>query len=199
MSLLSGIIAKGVLTAAKNSTIKAVGSATVGIIDATARKQQGKEDVVIKNGTTFIKPTRSSENYLGKNASDIAQELLGIGFESVTLKPVNKLNDWAAKRYGKIVSISINGKSDFMGVKKVPASSYILIEYLDFKKNAKAEAYANVTPINAGTIRNASEIHSSQRGGHINNVAEAKKFCSYCGIPVSLADAKFCSNCGKPL
>lgn len=134
MGLLGSIIAKGVTTAAKNSTIRAVGSAAATVIASKASSPSEKSDVVVKNGVVLIKPTRSSEDYCGESALEVAKELLGVGFESVTLKPVNTLSERAKKRYGEIDSISINGKDEFLGVKKVPASSYIVIEYLDFKK-----------------------------------------------------------------
>ncbi len=133
MGLLGGIIAKGVMTAATNSTIKAVGNAAATVIATTANNRSEKDDIVAKNGVILIKPTRASGDYCGENALEIARELLGAGFESVKLKPINRLSERAKKRYGEIESISINGKDDFMGMKKVPASSYIVIEYLDFR------------------------------------------------------------------
>jgi len=144
MGILGNLIVKGVSTALTNSTIKTVGNATVGVIAATAQKQEGKEDAVVKNGVLYIKPTRSSEDYLNKDVLDIVQELLGAGFESITLKSIKKLGDWSIKKYGRIHSISINGKNEFLGIKKVPASSHIVIEYLDFKDGINQDVYANV-------------------------------------------------------
>lgn len=199
MGLLGSIIAKGVVTAARNSTIKAVGNATATVIEAKAKNQTEKEDVVVKNGTMFIKPTRSSEDYCDKNALDIAQELLGIGFESVTLKPVNKLGEWSKKRYGKINSISINGKNDFLGIKKVPASSYIVIEYLDFKMNVSQEVYTNLKRITPGVICSVSEIVAMSQQENITASDNFEKYCSYCGKAIPNEEAKFCSHCGKEI
>ena len=50
MGLLGNLIIKGVTTVARNSTIKTIGTAAVGIIDATTKKQNQKEDAVVKNG-----------------------------------------------------------------------------------------------------------------------------------------------------
>lgn len=198
MGLLSGIIAKGVITAAKNSTIRAVGDAAANVIATKANSLAEKDDVVVKNGVMLIKPTRSSDDYCGENALEIAKELLGIGFESITLKPVQTLNERAKKRYGEIKSISINGKNEFLGIKKVPVSSYIVIEYSDFKKNVDPGVYASVTKITPG-IMNCIEAQASIPENSVTPMSETKRFCPYCGTALSVADAKFCSCCGNAI
>ncbi len=198
MGLLGSIIAKGVVTAAKNSTIKAVGNAAATVITAKANNPTEKDDIVVKNGVMLIKPTRSSDDYCGENAVEIARELLGVGFESVTLKPVKTLSERAKKRYGEIESISINGKDEFLGIKKVPSSSYIIIEYSDFKKNVDAGVYANVVKITPG-IMNRTEPQVKIPENDVTPTSEIKKFCPYCGMARSVAGAKFCSSCGKAL
>jgi len=206
MGLLGSIIAKGVTTAATNSTIKAVGNAAATVIATSASKSSTKEDVTVKNGVVLIKPTRSSDDYCGENAMEIARELLGAGFESVTFKPINTLSERAKKRYGEIEGVSINGKDSFVGVKKVPASSYIVIEYLDFKKNVDASVYASVQRINPGVFsRIAStpviqqEPAKSIQPKAVQTDAVAKKFCPFCGTAVAVAGAKFCIGCGKQI
>lgn len=196
MGLLGNLIVKGVATAARNSTIKAVGNTAVDVISATSKKQS-QEDIVVKNGIVFIKPTRSSQDYLGENTLDVVQELLGVGFEKVTLKPVKKLSEHSVKKYGLIHTISINGNSEFLGIKKIPASSYILIEYLDFKNNVNPKVYENVKRITSGTISNADELEApSQENYNVNNF---KNFCPYCGEKIININAKFCSNCGQKI
>ena len=201
MGLLGGIIAKGVITAARNSTIRAVGEATVGVIAATASKPSAKEDVTFKNGIMFIKPTRSSDDYLDKYTPDIIQELFGAGFENITVKPIQRLNERAQKKYGKIVSLSINGKNEFLGIKKVPATSHIVIEYLDFKKNVNQEIYATVERITPGPVHKKTPGASDAAFvlQEVNDAKNFKKFCPFCGSPVVSETAKFCSNCGKEL
>ena len=198
MGLLGSIIAKGVATAAKNSTIKAVGDATANVIATKASTSAENDDIIVKNGVMLIKPTRSSEDYCGENALEIAKELLGAGFENVTLKPVKVLSERAKKRYGEIKSISINGKSEFLGIKKVPASSYIVIEYSDFKKNVDAGVYTSVAKIAPG-IMNRTDLQVNIQKSKVSSEDEAKKFCQYCGAALSVADAKFCSSCGHAI
>jgi len=199
MGILGNLIVKGVSTALTNSTIKTVGNATVGVIAATAQKQEGKEDAVVKNGVLYIKPTRSSEDYLNKDVLDIVQELLGAGFESITLKSIKKLGDWSIKKYGRIHSISINGKNEFLGIKKVPASSHIVIEYLDFKDGINQDVYANVNRIVAGIIHNVSDIEAMLPKDEVTTESSLKKYCSYCGESIQSEKAKFCSACGKEI
>lgn len=198
MGLLGNIIAKGVMTAATNSTIKAVGDATATVIATKASNRAEKDDIVVKNGVMLITPTRSSEDYWEENALEIARELLGAGFESITLKPINSLSARAKKRYGEIESISINGKDEFKRTKKVPASSYIVIEYLDFKQNVDAGVYASVTKITPG-IMNRNIPQASIQENNLITTNETKKFCPYCGVALSIAGAKFCSSCGNAI
>ncbi len=73
MGLLGSIIAKGVVTAAKNSTIRAVGDAAATVMAATATYSSAKSDISVKNGVVLIKPTRSSEDFCGENALEIAR------------------------------------------------------------------------------------------------------------------------------
>ena len=198
MGLLGSIIAKGVMTAATNSTIKAVGDATATVIATKANNRTEKDDIIVKNGVVLIKPTRSSEDYQGENALEIAREFLGVGFESVTLKPIHRLNERAKKRYGEIDSISFNGKDEFLGIKKVPVSSYIVIEYLDFKKNVDVEVYASVAKITPVTMKR-NESKESIQENNTKSANELKRFCPYCGAVLPVIDAKFCSSCGKEI
>ncbi len=206
MGLLGSIIAKGVTTAATNSTIKAVGNAAATVIATGASKSSTKEDVAVKNGVVLIKPTRSSDDYCGENALEIARELLGAGFESVTFKPRNSLSERAKKRYGEIEMVSINGKDNFAGVKKVPASSYIVIEYLDFKKNVDPSVYASVERIYPGVLSRIAPTPAIQQEPvrSIQPKVErtetvTKKFCPFCGTAIAVAGAKFCISCGKQI
>lgn len=196
MGLIGNLIAKGVATAATKSIIKSVGNTTVDVIAATAQKQAQKDDAVEKNGKLYIKPTRSSEDYLGANAYDVVQELLGVGFESVTLKSVKTLGERATKKYGNIKSISINGNSEFLGIKRVPASSHIVIEYLDFKEDVSSTVYTNVTRLTTGKISSSEEIEYSSHKSKVTQSA-AKSFCPYCGRKILNGNARFCSECGK--
>ena len=198
MGLLGSIISKGVATAARNSTIKAVGNAAASVIVTKTNASAEKDDIFVKNGVMLIKPTRSSDDYCGENALEIAKELLGVGFESITLKPIKILSERAKKRYGEIESISINGKDEFLGIKKVPSSSYIVIKYSDFKNTVDAGVYASVAKITPG-IMNRAESQTSIQDNNVAPVSETKKFCPYCGTALSVADAKFCSCCGKAI
>lgn len=198
MGLLSGIIAKGVITAALNSTIRVAGEAAATVIAANASTASEKGDIIVKNGVVLIKPTRSSDDYCGENALEIARELLGVGFESVTLKPIRELNERAKKKYGEIESISINGKDEFLGVKKFPSTSYIVIEYSDFKTNVDIGVYSSVAKITPG-VMNRNELKVNNREHSVLPLSEEKRFCPYCGSVLAIAGARFCACCGEKL
>lgn len=158
MGLLGNIVAKSVSTIARNSTIKAVGNAVSDVVSAVAKNHECKDDAVVKNGTLYIKPTRSSEEYLGKSVLAVARELLGAGFESVSLQSVKKLGKFSAKKYGEIASITINGQENFSGLKRVPTSSFVLVEFLDFKDNFDRQSQGGLPHIKSGSFRSVSEI-----------------------------------------
>lgn len=197
MGLLGNIIAKGVMTAATNSTIRAVGDAAAHVIETNNKKTQIIETRDMSSGV-MIKPTRSSDDYYRENALEIAQELLGAGFDSVTLKPANELGEWTRKRYGEIKSISINGNREFKGVRKMPASSYIVIQYLDFKKNVNMTVYENIEKITPG-VMSRNEPKESLPKSNSNSANGQKKFCPYCGGALTVVDARFCTSCGNAI
>ena len=194
MGLLGYIIA----TVAAKSIIKTVGSTTIDVIDATAKKQAEKESAVVKNGKLYVKPTRPSENYLNDNAYDVVQELLGAGFESVTLKPVKKLSERAVKKYGNIKSITINGNSNFLGVRRIPATSHIIINFLDFKDGVSRTVYEKVKKLKTGRIQSIEELEGNPSRG-TSQKSSSKSFCPYCGEKIFNEEAKFCSACGKEI
>ncbi len=200
MGLLSAIILKGVTTAARNSTIKAVGRATTEVMVAKALATEPKEDAVIKCGKLYVAPTRSSDDYRNQNAVHITQELLGAGFENITLKAIKKLPEYSFKKYGKISAISINGNDTFLGIKKVLSSSHIVIEFLDFKDNIPLETYSKVEYVPVGTIHNFDDLETFQKEQNVTcPAANTKHFCGYCGAAIITQNAKFCTTCGKSI
>ena len=83
-------------------------------------------------------------------------------------------------------------------IKKVPASSYIVIEYSDFKKNVDAGVYTSVAKIVPG-IMNRTDLQVNIQKSKVSPEDEVKNFCPYCGAALSVADAKFCSSCGHAI
>ena len=198
MALLGYIVKKGVETATKKATILAVGSAAASVISAKSKCESAKEDSVVKNGVLYLKPTRSSEQYINENAEDVAKELLGAGFEHVVLRGVKKLGEWTAKKYGRIHSITINGKKEFLGIKRVPASTHIIIEYLDFKDGINPEIYQNIKRLKNGKVFSIEQLEEAPEITKIASSA-SKQFCPYCGQKIMSQDVKFCSSCGKEI
>ena len=199
MGLLGELLSKSVTTAARNATIRTVGDVTKEVIAVTAQNRVPKDDAVVKKGKLYIRPTRPSENYYNEDVLEITTELLGAGFESVTIKPVKKLNERAAKKYGKIQSIKINGFEEFPRILRVPASAQIIIEYLEFKDGVSMSAYATVKRIKPGTIYGAKDIECLEQKNNVPVLGKVKGFCVYCGEPIKKEGARFCASCGKPI
>ena len=212
MGIIGNLIVKGASTAAKNSTIRAVGSATASVISATANNRAEKK---ANNGTITIYPSRPYGEYYGKNALDIAQELLGVGFQNIGLKPNKSLSEFSKRKYGKISFISINGKRDFRETHKFPVSAFVVIEYFDFKNEVNQTAYSNSIRIIPGVIHSFADIEAMSRGSNSYTTsapysvsydtpnstpnATKKKFCTRCGHPIPSQTSKFCSHCGEPI
>ena len=97
------------------------------------------------------------------------------------------------------ISYKLNSiKVSFSKRKKVPASSYIIIEYLDFKKTVNVGVYTSVARIMPGIMnRNQMQVGVQEPG--ITSIGEAKKFCPYCGSVLNITGAKFCAGCGKAI
>lgn len=144
MGLLNSIIVKGAETAFKKSLIDAAGNAASKVILATSKSLESKEDSTVKNGLLYVRPSRSAEEYINKDAVSIANELIGCGFERVELKPCKTLTSFGVKRYGLIKKVTINGKSDFGTLKKIPSTAYIIVEYLDFKESVNPSVYDKI-------------------------------------------------------
>ena len=197
VGILKYLVVKSVSTAARNSTIKTVGKAAVDIIAANSHKPTVKESAVVKNGMLYLKPTRSSDDYIGADAYEIVQELLGAGFENITLKPVHTLSARGIKKYGKIVDITINGKDTFAGVRRIPCSSKIVIEHLDFKNSVDQSVYNQVQRLHPETVHSFSDLKGATK--RQTTPTNTKKFCPYCGTPIENQKAKFCTACGEEI
>ncbi len=165
------------------------------------------KDSAVVDETVRIKPPRSSEKYHDRDAFEAAKELFAAGFVDVTLRPVKSLSA-NSNKYGKIRSISINGNSDFMGVRKVSANSKIIITYSDFKKDVNKEAFTNARQVASETTEPATDTAITENAVEIgtttvqqNNTAEYsfRKYCVYCGEPITNERARFCSACGEKI
>ena len=232
MGLVSYLVKKGV----QRATIKTIGRTATDVIVAknkaeteriNAQTRQinaeiarinangGDINFIKKENVIRIKPPHSSEKYRGTSALNAVKELLGAGFVDITLKPVKSLGE-RSKKYGLINSISINGNSDFLGVKKISPFSKIVINYLDFKKGVSSEVYANIERITPGTIHCVEDLATPANGiKKTETIKKAEglereyeeqasqqcpvKYCAYCGEKVTKERAKFCSACGEEL
>ena len=222
-----GLISYLVKKSAQKSIIKTIGKTAADVIVAKSNAETDRlnaqtkkinaeiERINVKNGTgkdvkkeeiIYIKPPRSSEKYHDMDALLAVKELLGAGFVNITLRPARTLSE-RSKKYGLIRSISINGNSDFLGVKKVSPYSKIIITYSDFKKDVNEGVYASVERITPGTISSVADLAAPvEPQVNIGNDREAnatesgfKGYCVYCGEMITKKEAKFCSACGKEL
>ncbi len=205
------MILSGVKSAARNTTIKVAGAVATGLIVSAHALKQNKADVEVKNGKTFIHPTRDDEDYCGENVIEIVKELSGAGFDNIEIKPVKTLGRFSAKKYGQVNAVSINGKKSFSTLKKFLDSSFIIIEYLDFKDSA--QLVGNITPGKWNgrkiepyhlpeSINNSDNdiIYDAGDGGFNNNINDISiNYCSNCGAKIENTDDHFCASCGQSI
>lgn len=218
MGLLGYIITKSI----QRATIRTIGHAAAEVVSAkanantrraNAETQKIKAEIekintgkrAVHTSTTDesvrVKPPRSSEDYLDMDALLAVKELLGAGFVNITLKPERRLSK-KSKRYGKIRTISINGNSGFLGIRKVPTTSNVVITYSDFKNGIDEDAYTNVIRIVPGVVHCAADVAKMENPTleipeENNTIDSIKRYCIYCGEPVTNVNAKFCYACGN--
>lgn len=219
MSLLSFVIKEGVKSATKNAQIKATGAAVAtaagavagGVIAARAQKKQMQANAVdngeiqidntncaVNNKVFSVNPSREERYYYNDNVIDVAQELLGCGFLKIILRPKKKLNERKIKDYGLVSSISINGKKRFCEEDIMPASAFVVIEYLEFEDNINQSVYERVNRVipgvwsfnNEGELVVSSETKPTQR---------TRQVCPYCNAHITSEKSNFCSSCGGDL
>ena len=220
MGLLGYIIKKSV----QRATIRTIGHAAADVIvaksnadaqRANAEKQRINAEIerinankravqtITADESARAKPPRSSESYRDTDALEAVKELLGAGFVNITLKPDKRLSQ-NSKKYGRIRAITINGNGDFLGVRKVSASSKVVITYLDFKNGISEDTYTNIIRIVPGTIRSVADVAQmlnpiKEIPTEEKSVSNAKRYCVYCGELVTNEKARFCFACGKEL
>lgn len=167
MALLSYLIKEGVKSAAKSAAKSAQSKATEAVvataaaavtssvIAANASKKQIQANAAgngnVATTGVMVNPSRYSEDYCNDSVADVVRELLGAGFLRVTVRPEKKLPEKKAKKYGKISSISINGKKYFSDEDVMPQTAYIVIQYLEFEDNVNQAIYERVEKIIPGT------------------------------------------------
>lgn len=199
MGIVTGLVKKGVVIAAKSIATNAINdhiADKTNEIAETRELTQAQKDsgATIKNGRLYLPPTRSKYEYLHENALEIADELLEAGFENVTLTPIKKLNNGAINKYGQIHKITINGNKEFDKTKKLPSSAVIHIEYLDFKYTTP-NTYKNVSYITPGPVQKVEPPIATTQTTNKPITPEPTSFCIYCGFPNQ--NSTFCGNCGK--
>lgn len=203
MGLLSYLVVKGMETASKKAVINAAGMATATVISATAQAKEGNPDSVVKNGVLYVKPNRNSEEYIGKGAITTVNELLGCGFEKVELKANKSIGSFGIKKYGKVKSVSINGKNEFFARKKVLSSAYVVVEYNDFKDSVDRSMLGKVEMIKPGifeSIINEETFITHKVNINQNNATTYEtRYCMYCGKEINDSNAKYCCGCGREL
>ena len=194
MGFISKIIVSEVVGAATSFATNAIKNKMSENATTNEVEENISKNGIIKNGRLYLKPTRSKYDYIHENAIEIADELLDAGFENVTLSPIKKLNEGAIKKYGQIHKIMFNGRNEFDESKEIPASSTIVIEYLDFK-TITPNTYSNVSYISPGPVKkvkSATEVsnNTSTTTNNTNNL------CIHCGFPIQNKNETFCGNCG---
>ena len=139
MGILKFIIQKSALKTAENIAVIAADA-----INKYADKKQEaevKEAKQIKNhkesdenpGIVYFKVPTAGSDYVGKDKDVAFYELKAYGFENIVLLPRKDLIAGWLNKDGEIISVEINGKSNFKKNSKFPAMSRITIKYHTFR------------------------------------------------------------------
>ena len=100
--------------------------------------QSGSEDVLSEKpviGTTATAP-RSMNDCIGEEQSSIEEEFFSAGFENIITEQVEDLESSDADKVGSVISVSINGQSEFEQGQEFEKNDEVIISYHAFKKYA---------------------------------------------------------------
>lgn len=128
-------IAKSIISSAstsmKKSLISASGRAAADVILATGKAVSENRETNNKQSKLVI--PFDNYHFCGMNYLDAKEELEAYGFSNFgLLKQKDLIKGWLNKD-GEVISVTINGKSEFKKKQKFPRDSHVVIKYHTFK------------------------------------------------------------------
>ncbi len=138
MGILKFIIQKSAIKAAENIAI--IAADTVNnyvdkkqIKTKVTKKAKAPKETDENPGVVYYKVPTAADDYIGEDKDTAFFELKAYGFENIVLLPKKDLVTGWLNKDGEIISVKINGKSDFKKNSKFPARSRVTIEYHAFR------------------------------------------------------------------
>ena len=135
MGILKFIIQKSALKTAEN--IAGIAADTVNnYVDKKQIKTKitkASKETNENPGIVYYKVPTDADDYIGEDRDTAFFELKAYGFENIVLLPKKDLVTGWLNKDGEIISVKINGKSNFKKNAKFPAMSRITIEYHTFR------------------------------------------------------------------
>ena len=132
-------IAKAITTSASNSVkkslISATGKAAEGVILATGKAVSENRVANASSKQTKLVIPCDHYHFSGMNYLDVQEELEAYGFSSFGFLKVNDLIKGWFNKDGAVISVTINGKSEFKAKQKFPRDSHVVIKYHTFKNS----------------------------------------------------------------
>ncbi len=71
-----------------------------------------------------------------------------------------------------------------------------MIEYWDFKKSIDKDAIPKEKQIIPGVLHNLTELEEMLLKKSASNNIDHTKYCTHCGVTISVMNARFCLMCG---
>ena len=111
---------------------------TMAVSFAACGDQPEREDA--PSATPIVSTTatapRSMGDCVGEDRSSIENEFFSAGFENITTEQVEDLESAEADKVGSVISVSINGQSEFEQGQEFDKNDEVVIRYHAFKKYA---------------------------------------------------------------
>ena len=139
MGILKFIVQKSAIKAAENIAVMAADTVNNYVDKKHIKTKEPKKGKARKEsdenpGIVYLKVPTGADDYIGEDKDTAFFELKAYGFENIVLLPKKDLVTGWLNKDGEIISVKINGKSDFKKNSKFPAMSRITIEYHTFRE-----------------------------------------------------------------
>ncbi len=115
----------------KSAAIGAAEKVAVSAFETTNKIIENKE----ANNVNITRMPKDYRDYIGKEYTDVVEELRAYGFENISLLPAKDLITTIFKKEGMVKTISINGKSSFSKNQKFRLDSRVVITFHSLKNS----------------------------------------------------------------
>lgn len=198
----------------------AVASKVLDTVQTAINESEKRSKTIIYDSQGMLAVNKPSEDFSGIDYMEAIHTLIGIGFTNIKTHEIREYrnNFFNKNMYGRVVSVSINGDSDFKKKDIFPKTAYVLVSFHVFKDSPSViipelerlqNPYGGMAPNgyrpqpqgynpNLGNVPYGYPPNQYAQPGYPTYVPERRAaFCENCGYKFKDGDS-FCQFCGAP-